>query len=173
MKIRTKLMTYLSCFVLLCFSFTSYSQNVVTGTVTDNNGEALIGVNIFLTGTDLGTVTDLDGKYSIKVPDEGGVLVFSYIGYSIVKMPVLANAKNTVQDVVMGTDGLALDEVVVTGTFTGRTQKEAPMSLTKLNPEQLQRLSSSSQADVLRVSNQPFCKRFSFGWAICFYTFTN
>jgi len=151
MKIRTKVMTYLGSLVLLCISLTSYSQNTVTGTVTDKDGESLIGVNIFLTGTDVGTVTDLDGKYSIKVPDEGGVLVFSYIGYSIVKVPVVANAKNTVQDVTMGADGLALDEVIVTGTFTGRTQKEAPMSLTKLNPDQLQRLNNSSQADVLRV----------------------
>jgi len=129
----------------------AYGQNTVSGTVTDNNGEALIGVNIFLTGTDLGTVTDLDGKYSIKVPDEGGVLVFSYIGFAIVKKTVAANAKNTVYDVVLGTDGLALDEVIVTGTFTGRTQKEAPMSLTKVNAKQLSYLNNNSQADVLRI----------------------
>jgi len=151
MKLLYNVKSLLSILILVFSCLLVYGQNTISGTVTDNDGEALIGVNIFLSGTDIGTVTDLDGKYSIEVPEEGGVLVFSYIGYSNVKMPIAANTKNAVQDVVMGTDGLALDEVVVTGTFTGRTQKEAPMSLTKLNPEQLSYLNNNSQADVLRV----------------------
>ncbi len=151
MKLLYNLKRLIGILLIVFSCVLAYSQSTVSGTVTDNDGVPLIGVNIFLTGTDLGTVTDLNGKYSINVPDEGGVLVFSYIGYSIVKRPISASSKNSVQDVVMGTDGLALDEVVVTGTFTGRTQKEAPMSLTKLNPEQLGYLNNNSQADVLRV----------------------
>lgn len=126
------------------------AQTTVSGTVTSVEGETLIGVNVSLAGSNTGTVTDIDGKYSIEVPKEGGELVFSYIGYATFTQPVTGLDNQTI-DVTLGFDALGLDEVVVTGTFASRTQKEAPMSLTVLNADQLQRLASSSQADILRT----------------------
>ncbi|MEO1714355.1 MAG: TonB-dependent receptor plug domain-containing protein, partial [Bacteroidota bacterium] len=127
------------------------AQTKVSGTVTDVDGETLIGVNINLTGTLVGTVTDLDGNYEITVPSEGGELVFSYVGYGSVTEKIDAISADRILNVEMGFDALGLGEVVVTGTFSGRTQKTAPMSLTVLNGDQLQRLASNSQADILRT----------------------
>ena len=53
----------------------------VSGTVTDATGEALIGASVLVKGTTAGTVTDVDGRYEVSVPDGSTVLVFSYTGF--------------------------------------------------------------------------------------------
>ena len=67
---------------LLMIPFALYAQNIqVTGTVLDANNEPLPGVNVVQTGTTNGTITDLDGKYSLSVPSDA-TLTFSYIGFT-------------------------------------------------------------------------------------------
>lgn len=76
--------------IALLFAFqVTFSQEmrVVSGTLKDSNGEPLIGVNITVKGTTVGTITNMDGFYSIKAP-VGSVLVFSYIGYNNREMVV-------------------------------------------------------------------------------------
>ncbi|EAY30738.1 carboxypeptidase-like regulatory domain-containing protein [Microscilla marina] len=73
--------TTLLAIILCCiFSFSAYTQNnkTISGKVTDVQGEALPGVNVLIKGTNRGTATDIDGKYSLKVPT-GATLVFSFI----------------------------------------------------------------------------------------------
>src|SRR5690606_27128462 len=83
----------------------------VTGTVTDINGLPIPGVTVSLPGTTVGTATDLDGKYSINVP-EGSTLVFSFIGYDSQSIPLGAQS---VIDVILKEDISSLEEVVVVG----------------------------------------------------------
>lgn len=93
---------------------------IVTGRVTDNDDKkGLPGVNIILKGTSLGTVTDSDGNYSIKTNGEDGILVFSFIGYTTTEVSV---SDRNVVDVSLAIDTQALQEVVVTGYATQRTQ---------------------------------------------------
>lgn len=87
----------------------------VTGKVTTDAGEALVGVSVVLKGTTTGTVTDVDGKYSLNVPEENAVLVFSFIGYVSEEIPV---GNQTVIDVKLLEDLKALEEVVVVGYGT-------------------------------------------------------
>jgi TonB-linked SusC/RagA family outer membrane protein len=88
----------------------------VSGKVTDSKtGEALPGVNIVVKDVTLGTNTDMDGKYSIAVPDRDAVLVFSFIGYTNLEMPV---AGKTVIDVALVSQLQNLDEIVVTAYGT-------------------------------------------------------
>ncbi|MEZ5025587.1 MAG: SusC/RagA family TonB-linked outer membrane protein [Chitinophagales bacterium] len=89
-----------------------YAQNrSLSGTVTDaTTGEALIGVNVTGKGTTIGTVTDIDGKYTLELPKDVNTLVFSYVGYSNVEKPILALITN----VTMSPDSKVVDEVVVT-----------------------------------------------------------
>ncbi len=86
----------------------------VTGTVLDPNGEPLPGVTITVQGTTKGTVTDLDGKYSITV-SEGVELVYSFIGY---KSQVIQVGNSAVINITMEEDAQALQEVVVVGYGT-------------------------------------------------------
>lgn len=89
--------------------------NVVEGIVTDVNGEPVIGASVVVKGTSNGTITDLDGKFSL--PDAQGVLVISYIGYKTQEV-VLDGQKHL--KVMMEEDSKALDEVVVVGYGTQR-----------------------------------------------------
>jgi TonB-linked SusC/RagA family outer membrane protein len=86
----------------------------VTGTVTDERGEPMPGVTIIVEGTNVGTVTDFDGNYSIEA-DEGEVLVFSFIGYEKQKRTV---GSSNIISVKMVEDASSLDEVVVVGYGT-------------------------------------------------------
>ena len=69
--------------ILMLFSVSvMQAQNrTVKGTVTDVQGEPIIGANVVIVGGTKGVITDLDGKYSIQVPENGAVLNFSYIGF--------------------------------------------------------------------------------------------
>lgn len=98
-------------FAALSISFGGlWAQNVkVSGKVTDKNGEPLVGVYVLQQGTKNGTSTDVDGKYSLSVP-QNSTLIFTYMGYADAVKPV--NGK-TVIDVVMAEDAIMLDEVVM------------------------------------------------------------
>lgn len=100
-------------FSILCLLLSTqiFAQgNQITGTVTDQNGEPLIGVSVKVKGSDKGTVTDLDGHYTIDCP-ANGTLVFSYVGFKNYETKAKSgNMKVTLQD-----DLQALDELVVVG----------------------------------------------------------
>jgi TonB-linked SusC/RagA family outer membrane protein len=101
-------------FLNLLFSMTYlYSQPniVVKGTVTDNQKQPMIGVSIVIQGTTKGTVTDLDGKYSIEVPGNG-TLLFSYLGYK--QQQIAVNNRASI-DVTMEENLVSLGEYVVVG----------------------------------------------------------
>ena len=100
-------------FALLLCSVSGFAQNIaISGTVTDESGEPLIGVNISVKGTTLGNMTDIDGKYTLSVPSANSVLTFSYIGYRTVEVTVGSN--RTINQ-VLAEDTQMIDEVVVVG----------------------------------------------------------
>lgn len=87
----------------------------VKGNVTDANGQLLPGVNVVIKGTTMGTVTDASGTYTIDVPDQNGVLIFSFIGYARKEVPIQGRA---IIDVSLLEDVKSLEEVVVVGYGT-------------------------------------------------------
>ncbi len=90
----------------------------VSGTVTDDAGEPIIGANIIIPGTTTGTTTDVDGKYSLSVP-EGSVLRFSYIGFVDQEFTI---TDQTTLNVLMREDSGLLDELVVVGYGTQKKE---------------------------------------------------
>lgn len=84
----------------------------VKGTVLDENGLPLPGVNILIEGSAIGTITDIDGRFSIQVPELKSILSFSYLGYVTQKLSV--NASRDLK-VIMGENSQVLSEVVVVG----------------------------------------------------------
>ncbi|MEM8599777.1 MAG: TonB-dependent receptor [Bacteroidota bacterium] len=128
------------------------AQGTLSGTVTDDEGQPLAGVNIVVQGTLFGTTTNLDGVYSLEVDAGTRTIVYSYIGYTTFELSIeVADGESYTQDVALSLDNLMAGELVVTGSFLGRTQEDSPMSVTLVNAEGLERLSSSSQADILRT----------------------
>ncbi|HBG57375.1 MAG TPA: SusC/RagA family TonB-linked outer membrane protein, partial [Porphyromonadaceae bacterium] len=90
----------------------------VTGTVRDENGEPIIGATIVLKGTDIGVVSDTNGRYSINVLNRDAVLVFSYIGFLTKEIPV---GDQREINVTFSEDLIGLEEVVVIGYGSIRT----------------------------------------------------
>jgi TonB-dependent starch-binding outer membrane protein SusC len=102
------------CFICLVAQIGN-AQNSVSGTVKDSNGVPLPGASIAVKNTKTGTVTDIDGKYSIKISDKGGILVCSFVGMQSQEVAVV-NQKTI--DIVLQEQKNALDEVVVIGYGT-------------------------------------------------------
>lgn len=101
---------------MLGMSTHASAQIPITGRVTSSEGgESLPGVNVVLKGTTEGTITDIDGQYSITVPSKDATLIFSYIGH--VTQEVVVGEKATI-DIVMSPDVQTLNEVVVVGYGT-------------------------------------------------------
>ena len=93
------------------------ADRTLTGRVTDEKNEGLPGVSVILKGTQRGTVTDVDGRYKLDVPETGATLVFSFVGY----LPQEVRLGNqTSVDVSLKTDSKVLDEIVVIGYGTTR-----------------------------------------------------
>jgi len=91
----------------------TYKSNIneVSGTVRDTQGNPLLGTNVVVTGTTIGTVTDINGYFSIAIPSKASSLNFSFIGYTSQEIPI----RSGVMNVILQEDLVSLDEVVVTG----------------------------------------------------------
>src|SRR5690606_24400962 len=102
----------------------------VTGTVTDAQGEPIPGVTVSVPGTGIGTATDIDGRYSLTVP-EGSSLVFSFIGY---ESQTIAIGDQSVINVTLAEDMASLEEVVVVG-YGVQQKKEITGAVASVNSE--------------------------------------
>ena len=87
-------------------------QLQITGTITDETGNPMAGVNIQVEGSTLGVISDMNGKYSIEIPDRNTILIFSFIGYNQQKV---SSGGKALLDVIMIPDTRTLGEVVVIG----------------------------------------------------------
>lgn len=119
--------------VLLTFDTSSaQSRRTITGTVTDaSDGIGIPAVNVIVEGTLIGTSTSVDGTYSLSVPTDAEVLVFSSIGY--VTQNVQIDGRSTI-DVELAPDVQFLDDVIVVG-YGAQDEKEITSSVTAVSSE--------------------------------------
>lgn len=104
--------------ILLTYSFGALAQSItINGIVKDSTGEGIIGANVLQKGTTNGTVTDLDGNFTLTVPDKNAVLVFSFLGY--VSQEVIVGNQTTL-NIILKEDTQNLDEVIVIGYGTAK-----------------------------------------------------
>lgn len=120
----------------------------VTGRVTSaEDGDALPGVNVVLKGSTTGTVTDISGDYTIAVPDAEGTLVFSFIGFETLEVPI---GGRTSIDVQMRQDVTQLSEIVVTGANIERERKSLGYRVESVGGEKIQQVSESDPLRALQ-----------------------
>ena len=119
-------------------------SHTVTGTVTDDTGEALIGVSVKVKGTTVGTITDFDGNFTLEAPI-GSQLEFSYIGYK----PQILTVGNAPIKLKMKEDSQALDEVIVIGYGTTSTRKMVG-AVTSMKTDKIDQLPFSNTASALQ-----------------------
>lgn len=127
-------------------------QRSVSGRVVDQeNNEGLPGVNVIVKGTTTGTVTDIDGNFSLNVPSAESVLIFSSIGYVTQEVVV---GQSAVINITLATDVVALSEVVVVGY--GEQKKESIVgSITQTSGAVLQRAGGVSNVGAALTGNLP------------------
>ena len=130
--------------ILLTSVITTYAQAKVTGTVTDPTGEPLIGVTVMSSPT-TGTVTDLDGNYTIAA-DPKGTLTFSYVGYATQKINI---DKQTKIDVVMQENADVLDELVVVGYGVVK-RSDLTSSISTVKGEEITEVTTGNAMDALQ-----------------------
>jgi len=124
---------FLLLFPLLLLTIGLFGQRTVTGKVTDQSGEPLIGANVFVKGSTVGTVTDFNGMYSINIPQGYDVLIISYTGYSTQELsPGASNELN-----VSMAEGLELSEAVVTALGVTREKKSLGYAVQEVKGEDL------------------------------------
>ncbi len=142
---RLRKILFLSLFLVMSVNM-MFAQVRITGTVTDAGGGPLIGVNVIERGTVNGTITDIDGNFTLNVASTNSVLVFSYVGFTTQEVPVGNNTRLTV---VLAEDSETLQEVVVVGYGT-QAKKDITGSVAVVNTEELLASTGSSATQQLQ-----------------------
>ncbi|MFT4224421.1 SusC/RagA family TonB-linked outer membrane protein [Dysgonomonas sp.] len=135
---KKRMMLILSC-LLLSVGYIAAQATKISGTVVDKNGEPVISASVVVKGTTVGTITGLDGTFSINIPDGKSSLVFSLIGMKNVE--VKASQGMTV---VMEDDDRVLSEVIVTGMGIQRDQKILGYAATQVKSDEISAAKSGS-----------------------------
>lgn len=125
---------------LTVFSVTAYAQTTVSGNIVDSEGEALIGVNVLVEGTVLGTISDIDGNFSLTVQSQPPFnLVISYVGYETQRIEVTSGT--TQIDIQLEESTLLGQEVVVSASRVEESSLKSPVSIERM--------------DILDIQNAP------------------
>lgn len=141
---RKVLLTLTMCFVLVAGAM---AQHAVTGTVTDAEGAGIPGATVIEKGTANGTVTNVDGNYTLNVSSGDAVLVFSFVGMTTVEEPV--NNRSAVS-ITLTVDAIGLDEVVVTALGIKRETKKIGYAFTEVDGEEVAALNTVNTVQALQ-----------------------
>ena len=129
----------------LLFIGIAAEARVISGTVKDPTGETIISASVVVKGTTIGTVTDFDGNFTLEVPDDAKVLIFSYIGMQTQE----AEISGDVMNIVLSESTEVLEEVVVTGYGTTK-KRDLVTAVSSVSAEQLKDIPVTSASEALQ-----------------------
>ncbi len=131
-------------FMVLFVVGATMAQRTVTGSVTDVNGEALIGANVLVSGTTSGTITDIDGSFSLEVPTDAQSLSISYTGFTDQDVSIFG--LNNVA--ISLAEGELLEEIVVTGLGIKKEKKALGYGVSTISSDEI---GGRAEGDVARI----------------------
>ena len=121
--------------VFSLFSLASIAQETIKGVVVDEEtNEALIGASVVLEGTTTGTVTNIDGSFSLSVPSGKRTILVSYIGYTTKTLEVDVSGVTDLEEIKLKTDAVGINEVMVLASVA--VQRKTPVAVSSI-PAQL------------------------------------
>lgn len=139
-------------FFLLCILFLLplqiFAQRSISGIVTDENKEPLIGVSVVIKGSTTGTITDLDGRYNLSAVPQNATLVFSYVGMQTLEQKIPASG--SILNISMQSDALAIEEVVVTAMGIRQEKKRMNFAVQSVSAETLVENKSANFVNALQ-----------------------
>lgn len=134
LKIKFMRKVFLLLAVCIAFAASGYAQQTVTGTVLDVEGIGIPGVSIVEKGTSNGTITNVDGTYTLRISSSDAVLIFSFVGMKTMEESL--NGRSTV-DVILETEQIGLDEVVVTALGISKEKKALGYAVTEVGSDEI------------------------------------
>lgn len=138
-------------FFLFFLTFVSFNlllgQRTISGKIIDTSNEALIGVNILVNGTNIGTTTGLEGDFQLNIPEENSTLLISYVGFESQEVTITTQS---FLEIILQQDAELLDEVIVTGVADATPKSKLTFSVTKLTKKALQEVPATSAAGALQ-----------------------
>lgn len=145
MKKVSVLLTFL---VFLGLQLVQAQTQQITGTITSaDDGLGVPGASIVVRGTTIGTVTDIDGNYTLAAPADATWLVYSFVGLKTQEVSI--DGRGTI-DIVLEADLFRLDEVIVSGVASGTPKKKLSVSVTRVDEEALKEAPATSAASALQ-----------------------
>ncbi len=145
MKKVSVLLTFL---VFLGLQLVQAQTQQITGTITSaDDGLGVPGASIVVRGTTIGTVTDIDGNYTLAAPADAIWLVYSFVGLKTQEVSI--DGRGTI-DIVLEADLFRLDEVIVSGVASGTPKKKLSVSVTRIDEESLKEAPATSAASALQ-----------------------
>jgi len=143
-KFKQKVSLVILFFSLFIFCNGYAQQKIIFGGVTDSGGDPVIGANVAIKGTSIGTVTDVDGNFSLTVPEAGKILVISYLGFTTQELPIDKTSFN----IVLQENTSELDEVVVIGYGTTK-KKDLTGSISTIKGDVLAKVPVANAAEAI------------------------
>lgn len=147
-------MKFMIVMIMCCVGLNAqtFAQSKIMGTITDEGGQPIPSATVLISGTQNGTISDVNGKYSLNNLSAGKyTVVASFVGLSTAKKSIeLARNESQTLDFQLVDNQVQLDGVVISSSRSGRTQQETAASITQLSAEAIQKYSANSQADILR-----------------------
>ena len=123
-------------------------DRIVSGRVTSQeDGAGIPGANVLLKGTTIGSITDIEGRYSFAIPAAGGTLVFSFVGY--ITQEIEVGTQNVI-DVQLASDATQLKEVVVTGYGDPQEKRKFTGSVSQLDSKVIENIPVSTFDQMLQ-----------------------
>ena len=145
------LFTTFMLFCLLAFQSMQAQDKQVSGKVTDaDTGETLYGVNIVVKGTTIGTISDFDGNYEMKVPQSSATLVFSFVGYDPVEQSIGNGGKINAS---LKATTFELNATTITSGRRKERALDAPASISVIEAKQLKNVIAPSPSDYLTTAS--------------------
>lgn len=140
--------------IISLFSAAVYAQGTITGKVLDaETEEALIGASVVLEGTTIGTITDIDGNFSLSVKEGEQTINISYIGYITkqIDVSVINGQTNDLEQIMLEINAVGINEVMVLASFA--KDRETPVAMSQIDPVQIEeKLGSQEFPEILKTT---------------------
>jgi len=143
---KRKLFAFMLIFIFGGIGMSAFGQQTVNGVVTDADDNSVIpGVTVLVKGTDIGTISDMDGKYKIDVPKGQDILVFSYVGMKTKEIKITGSVLN----VALVSENAEIAEIMVVASFA--KDRHTPVAFSTISPEVItEKLGSQEFPEILK-----------------------
>ncbi len=160
---KKNVLKFLFMAIFSVFAMSSFGQGTLTGKITDTEGEALPGVNIMEKGTTNGTITDVNGNFSLKVTKNSGTIIVSFIGFSKKEIGFDLSKSNSVKTIELENEDIGIAEVNILASVA--VDRQTPVAVSSIKPELIEeKLGTQEFPEILKSTPSVYVTRTGGGY---------